>query len=141
MTQNDKKPEENDPPIEGFLRRKYDAALTQVGESLEHASKSVRGTLKSGENAISGAYNYVEDTIGKDRIIGAALGAKAGGFLGMAGGVVGMFKLGTIGAMAGFVGGRRFIDWYNKDENNDNKPPAEEETPEIKRDSSKNLTP
>lgn len=125
MTEPDKKPPAN--PVEElrqYLRESFDSARTGINEELSAASRDLRATLKTGEGMAGDAYKYVEQTVGKDRVIGAVLGAKAGGTVGLVGGVHGMIFAGAVGAAAGFLGGRRFMNWYRADEGNDNDPPA-----------------
>lgn len=125
MTEPDKRPP-NDPveEIRQYLLDSFERARAGVREELTVASNDLRDTLKAGEKMAGDAYQYVETTVGKDRVIGAVLGAKAGGTVGLVGGVHGMIFAGAVGAAAGFLGGRRFMNWYRADEGNDNDPSA-----------------
>ena len=118
----DKKPEDPFAGIGGYLKGAFERARAQVGDSLETLGNEARDTLKIGEKAAGKALDQIQETVGKDRIIGAVIGAKAGGTIGLAGGVPGMVKGGIVGAAVGFVGGRKFLEWYNRNEKNDNDP-------------------
>jgi uncharacterized protein YcfJ len=116
MNDDQKKSDETDPllALEGFLRQSFDAAKAQTGVALDTLSNGLHATIKTGENAVKGAYNLVENTVGKDRVLGAVVGAKIGGTVGMVGGVPGMIKGGAVGTVAGFIGGRKFVEWYER---------------------------
>lgn len=117
MSDPKKRPEDEfTETIEGFLKDSFDTAKANVGEALDAVSRGARKTIKTGENAAKSAYNLVETTVGKDRVIGAVLGGKIGGTIGLVGGIPGSIKAGAIGTVAGFIGGRKFIEWYNKKE-------------------------
>lgn len=136
MSEQDKKPDDAEEDkttidiVAGFLSDNFDKAVANTGEALDAVSREARNTLKAGEELAKEAYGLVESTIGKDRVIGGVVGAKAGGTVGMAGGIKGIFLVGAVGMAIGVIGGRRFVEWYNrkdeKDKANDNTSKPEE---------------
>lgn len=130
MNDRNKKPDDRFSIVKGFLRENFEIARKNVHEGMEVASAELRSTLKTGEKITGEAYAYVEKTVGKERVIGAAVGAKVGGTIGLGAGIPGMIVMGTAGAMVGLVSGRKFIQWYRNDEINDNPiPPYSQSNP------------
>lgn len=155
MTQNDKKPE--------------DDFLIQIGKDFTEAVTDTRtavldglGTLKQGasdaiDSTMRGArivkdvaekgYKAVEDTVGRERLWGAGIGAKAGGLF--AASKPHPFYIPAIGAGVilggafGFVAGPYLARRYNQankvgEEGNDN---AKAETPAAPAPTPKNMEP
>lgn len=128
MTKDQKKTEDDFlSAIKDKAKGAFKEAAHGTAKDLGNMADEARKGINLGRRLTAAGYDIFEKTVGKERIIGAALGAKAGGMIGIIGGPAIAAKLGTAGAVAGFLGGKKFIDWLNKEQDNDkpdDPPPA-----------------
>lgn len=129
MSENPKKipPEE-----EGLFAELRGMGKTAFNTVRTGASDAVDSTLRGAhevEVAVTEGYKAVEGFVGRDRIIGAGLGMKAGGLLGLKPTplIFHSLALGVlVGGVAGFVAGPAILERYRKanGENDNDQPPA-----------------
>ncbi len=104
------------------LRQTFEEAGSEISAAAKETTDELRDGINMGRKAIGDAYGYVENTVGRDRLAGAAIGAKIGGLLGVPGGLVGATVLGTVGTVVGFAAGRSLYNWLEAGRANDNAP-------------------
>lgn len=100
-----------------------------VVSMIKQAPGDIRDGINYGRKVAGDAYQYIEDTAGKDRLAGAALGAKIGGLWGVRAGVMGVSVGGVVGGVIGFAAGRKLYNWLEAGKSNDNTPPADAPQP------------
>ncbi len=98
--------------VKNFTR---DAFTIAAGKS-SWISKGLRIGIKAGELVVGESYQFVKDRVGSERLLGAAAGAKAGGTLGVVLGPKGVIVAGTVGAVGGFLLGKKAVQWYEQDD-------------------------
>lgn len=136
MPENDKKPEDD---IFAHIRQTFSEAAQETKEMAfdgfstlkQGASSAFDNALRGAhavESAISDGYKIVEDKVGRDRIIGASVGAKAGALISLKAATLiipGVTVGVLIGSGIGFFGSRALLNRYRKvnnigEESNDN---------------------
>jgi phage tail tape-measure protein len=113
--------------------RELGETFTDAGRELKLAAKEaaddLRDGINAGRNAAAKGYHYVEETVGKDRLAGSAVGAKLGGLWGAKAGWHGIGVGAVVGGVVGFAAGRRIFTWLDKGHVNDNPEPGEDMAP------------
>ena len=124
-TEEPKQPDDFFDTVKGMAKKGFDAARNEADSTVNNIMLNIHHTK---EIVVTG-YQIVEDTVGKDRLIGAAAGAKAGALLLAKPGPLFLHGIATgaiIGGAVGFVVGPKFFERYRKvnDNHGDAKPPT-----------------
>lgn len=106
--------------LHGFAKDAFNTA----GTNAKLLANDARNAINFGRKVTDETYQFVEKTVGKERIISAAVVGKAAGVVGLVGGPVVAFKAGIVGGVVGFIGGKRLAAWLDDGKANDSEPPA-----------------
>ena len=107
--------------LKGTAKEAFGIAAEEAGK----VANTARAAINFGRDATDTAYNFVERTVGKERIISATIVGKIAGTAGLIGGPTVAFKAGIIGGVAGFIGGKHLVRWLDAGRANDDAPPEE----------------
>lgn len=106
--------------ITGEIKTAFNEAGIELKTATKEVTDDLRDGINAGRDALGKGYAYVEETVGKDRIAGAALGMKVGGLWGVRAGLFGIGIGGLVGGAVGFAAGRKLYTWLEAGRANDN---------------------
>lgn len=126
---NDKKDKSLFEEFTGDVKDAFHEAGKELKVATREMTNDLRNGINAGRDALGKGYKYVEETVGRDRLAGAALGMKVGGLWGVRGGLFGIGVGGVVGGVVGFAAGRKLYTWLETGRANDNvdesqQPPA-----------------